>query len=73
MRFVAAQLHSLKADFVFVQETRLPEHADMEQLDGFQIYTTPARSGHGGLMVLIRQDPIFLVDRYQSFGSRVMT
>eukprot|EP00971_Amphidinium_carterae_P027229 536332-Amphidinium_carterae.1 len=38
MKFVVNRLHSMKADVVFVQETRLPEHADLEQLDGFQLY-----------------------------------
>eukprot|EP00971_Amphidinium_carterae_P241737 4799912-Amphidinium_carterae.2 len=72
MKFFASQLKVLKADIVFVQETRLPEKVDLQQLDGFQLFTTPSPHGHGGLMVLVRIDPLLAADRHRSISSRVM-
>eukprot|EP00971_Amphidinium_carterae_P210111 4168309-Amphidinium_carterae.2 len=73
MKFVAAQLHKMKADVVFVQETRLPASADLQHLDGFQLFATPSPSGHGGLLVMVREDPLFVVDKYHTHSPRVMS
>eukprot|EP00971_Amphidinium_carterae_P089072 1762831-Amphidinium_carterae.3 len=73
MKFVAEQLHAIKADIVFIQESRLPAHADMQKLDGFELFSTPAISGHGGLLVLVRQDPLFSAQSFKICSSRVMT
>eukprot|EP00971_Amphidinium_carterae_P223014 4425353-Amphidinium_carterae.1 len=73
MKFVAAQLHELKADVVFVQETRLPASVDLQHLDGFQLFATPSPAGHGGLLVMVRKDPLFAVDKYFIHSNRVMS
>eukprot|EP00971_Amphidinium_carterae_P083887 1660065-Amphidinium_carterae.2 len=72
MKFVASQLSLLHADVVFVQETRLPEHVDLQHLDGFELFTSPAVHGHGGLMIMVRQDKLFAVDRFRQVSSRVL-
>eukprot|EP00971_Amphidinium_carterae_P345620 6486683-Amphidinium_carterae.2 len=72
MKFFASQLKLLSADVVFVQETRISEKIDLQQLNGFQLFSTPALHGHGGLMVLVRSDPLLAVDRHRSISPRVM-
>eukprot|EP00971_Amphidinium_carterae_P335658 6471629-Amphidinium_carterae.5 len=71
-KFVLERLHSLSADIVFIQETRLPEKFDFTMLDKFHVVAAPAISGQGGLLILVRQDSQCVLESHRAVGPRVL-
>eukprot|EP00971_Amphidinium_carterae_P327309 6458592-Amphidinium_carterae.1 len=72
VKFVFSQLASIRADIVFVQETRLPADFDLPRLDGFHIATLPAAPTRGGLMIAVRENPDIAIVQEKRIGLRVL-
>eukprot|EP00971_Amphidinium_carterae_P166013 3290563-Amphidinium_carterae.1 len=72
-KFVMERMTALAVDVAFIQESRLGAKFDFSVLDGFNIVSSPAVDGYGGLLILIKADKQLELLHYVEVSPRVLT
>eukprot|EP00971_Amphidinium_carterae_P169021 3348398-Amphidinium_carterae.1 len=76
IKFLAKRAADIKADVVFVQETRLTSCISGMTVEGYTIVASPASTAsgaHGGLAIFVRIDPQLVLASHKAVSHRVLT